>query len=122
MQTLSGHLQIAVILNHSLLAKGIACKLMEFASIVHLSIVDSKSPDIQETLQSQSPKVIILDSGDSEISQTISLKNLFEWVPEAKIVCLDHPSDHARVITSREIQVGSAEELLRIIQPTSPTQ
>jgi DNA-binding NarL/FixJ family response regulator len=121
-QTISGHLNIAVILNHSLLAKGIACKLMEFASTVSLSVVDSTSPDLQQTLQSHSPEAIIIDSGDSELSQTISLKKLFEWAPEAKIICLDHSTDLAHVFTSQEIEVASAEQLLHIIQPNGSGQ
>ena|SRR6266545_4555756 len=122
MHTLSGHLSIVVILHNSLLARGIACKLMEFANTVQLSVVESESTNIQQTIQAQSPEVIILDSGDSVIGKTVSLKKLFEWAPEAKIICLDHSSDYAHVFSSFEIQVASAEQLLNILQPADPNQ
>lgn len=122
MHTLSGHLSIVVILHNSLLARGIACKLMEFANTVHLSVVDSESTDVQQTIKAESPEVIILDSGDSVMSQKVSLKNLFEWAPEAKIICLDHSSDSAQVFTSCEVQIASAQQLLNIIQPAGSNQ
>lgn len=118
MQT-SSHLSIAVLLNHSLLARGIACKLTELTSTVHLNVIDEKSADLKQTLESQSPKVIILDEGDSVINETLSLRQLFEWVPDAKVICLNQSSELAHVFTSCEIQVDSAEQLLHLIQPSS---
>jgi hypothetical protein len=95
---------------------------MEFANIVHLSVIDSESTDVQQTIKAESPEVIILDSGDSVIGQKVSLKNLFDWAPEAKVICLDHSSDYAHVFTSFEVPVASAEQLLHIIQPTGSNQ
>jgi hypothetical protein len=95
---------------------------MEFANIVHLSVVDSESTDVQQTITAESPEVIIIDSGDAVTGQNVSLKKLFEWAPEAKIVCLDHSSDHAHVFTSFEVPVTSAEQLLHIIQTTGSNQ
>lgn len=118
MQT-SAHLSVAVLMNHSLLARGIACKLTELISTVHLNVIDENSPDIRQTLEMQSPKIIILDEGDARINEMFSLRQLFEWVPNATVICLSQSSDFARVFTSCEIQVGSAEQLLHILQPSS---
>ena len=122
MQPSTENLSIAVISDRSLLAGGIACKLMEFANTSHLNIVDIKSPDIRQILQAQSPTVIILDSGDPNIGQTFSLRELFQWVPQAKIICLDASSDSAHVFTSREVHVDSAEQLLHILEPGGSNQ
>ncbi|HEY5902882.1 MAG TPA: hypothetical protein VIU39_10025 [Anaerolineales bacterium] len=111
-----GHQRIVVLLHHSLLARGIACRLMEIGDAAKVSIVDSEAPDIQQILQLQSPEAIILDSGDSGICQQASLPKLFDWLPQTKIICLDHASNSAHVITSRAIQVSSTRDLLNLLQ------
>jgi hypothetical protein len=120
MKGVPGHQRIVVLLHHSLLARGIACRLMEIGDAAKVSIVDSEAADIQQILQLQSPEAIILDSGDSGICQQPSLPKLFEWLPHTKIICLDHASSSAHVITSREIPVSSTRDLLNILQASRP--
>ena len=115
-----GHQRIVVLLHHSLLARGIACRLMEIGDAAKVSVVDSEAADIQQILQLQSPEAIILDSGDSGICQQGALPKLFEWLPQTKIICLDHASNSAHVITSREIEVSSTWDLLNILQASGP--
>jgi len=119
MQAIFGHLRIVVLLHQSLLAWGIACRLMEFGEAAKVSIVDSEGPEIQKILQELLPEAIILDSSDSGICERSSFPKLFEWLPEAKIICLDHTSNMAHVFTSQEVPVASTKELLNILQPPS---
>ena len=116
MSTALKPLNIVVLLHNSLLSMGIASRLKEQVDRIYVQIIDSESPDVQGVLSKQSPEIIILDSGDLECTQKISLSQLFDWVPTAKVVILDLLTQKVHVYSSQELQVSRTSELLSFFQ------
>ncbi len=107
---------IVILAHHSLLSGGIASKLSEFSDTLTVRTLDWISTDVFQALKQASPDVIILDAGDSNISQTTPIPHLLEAAPRSKIIRLDLGSDQVTVFSSIERKVEHATDLVHLIQ------
>ncbi len=88
----------------------------------NVRLIDSETINFPETIQTESPAIIILDAGDSDIFQKTPVTQLLEWAPNAKIIRLDLSSDRIRIFSSIELQVTHAVDLVGLIQSLSNTE
>ncbi len=107
---------IIILAHHSLLSGGIASKLSEYKETLSVHTMDWSAPDIYQRLQNESPDVIILDAGDSNICQKTPIPQLLAAVPNAKIIRLGLESDQVTVFSSIERKVDHATDLVQLIQ------
>jgi DNA-binding NarL/FixJ family response regulator len=113
---------VLILAHHSLLSGGIASTLREYQAVFNVRLIDSDSINFPEIVQSESPAIIILDAGDSDILQKTPVTQLMEWAPNAKIIRLDLSSDRIRIFSSIELQVTHAVDLVGLIQSLSNTE
>ena len=114
------HLLNIIILTHnSLLSGGLASKLNEYKESLTVRALDLNQADYLNTLKSEPPEVIILDSSDSNASQKTTIVQLLEAAPDAKVISLNLASDLVKVFSSTERKVGSANDLVGLIKTFS---
>ncbi|NOT04182.1 MAG: hypothetical protein HOP27_06245 [Anaerolineales bacterium] len=113
---------VLILAHHSLLSGGIASTLREYQNVFNVRLIDSETINSPETIQTESPAIIILDAGDSDIFQKTPVTQLLEWAPNAKIIRLDLSSDRIRIFSSIELQVTHAVDLVGLIQSLSNTE
>ncbi len=122
MDTAQPLLTVFILAHHSLLSGGIASTLSEYGSVLNVRLIDSETINIHEIVQTESPAIIILDAGDSDICKKTPVIKLLEWAPKAKIIRLDLSSDRIRIFSSIELQVTHAVDLVGLIQSLSKTE
>ena len=122
METIQPMLNVFILARHSLLSGGIASTLSEYGSLLNVKLFNSGALDFPKAVQSDSPDVIILDAGDSDISNETSVTELLELAPHAKVIRLDLSSDRIRVFSSTELQVTRTADLVGLIQTISKTE
>lgn len=122
METFIKPTTVAILLHHSLLSMGIASRLREQTDSANIQVIDVENDpsEIQGMIKAQLPEIIILDALDAGLGQKITIMNLFEWAPAAKIICLDLSSERVRVVSSQEMTVSRTSELMNILQ--NPTK
>ena len=113
---------VLILAHRSLLSDGIASTLSDYRSVFNVRLIDYECINFPETLQIESPAIIILDAGDSDICQKTPVNKLMEWAPKAKIIRLDLSSDRIRIFSSIEMQVSHAVDLVGLIQSLSSTE
>ena len=116
METTQSIPTVLVLAHHSLLSGGIASTLREYENV---RLIDNDSVNFSETIQAESPSIIILDAGDSDVFQKTPVTQLLEWAPNAKIIRLDLSSDRIRIFSSIELQVTHAVDLVGLIRSLS---
>jgi DNA-binding NarL/FixJ family response regulator len=123
METIQPLLSVLILAHHSLLSGGIASTLSEYGNVFNVRLIDCDSiKNCSEIVQTESPAIIILDAGDSDVSQKTPVTQLLEWAPNAKIIRLDLSSDRIRIFSSIELQVTHAVDLVGLIQSLSKTE
>lgn len=110
---------VLILAHHSLLSDGIASTLSEYRSVFNVRLIDCECVNFPEIVQIESPAIIILDAGDSDVCQKTPVTKLLEWAPNAKIIRLDLSSDRIRIFSSIELQVSHAVDLVGLIQSLS---
>ncbi|HEY9151818.1 MAG TPA: hypothetical protein VIN60_02950 [Anaerolineales bacterium] len=114
------HLLNTIILTHSsLLSGGIASKLKEYKELLAVRTLDLSGSDYLNTLKDESPEIIILDSGDSNVNQKSTIVQLLEAAPDAKVISLNLKSDLVKIFSSVEQKVENANELVGLIKTFS---
>jgi len=114
------HILNTIILTHSsLLSGGLASKLNEYKELLAVRTLDLQRADLLNVLKNESPEVIILDSNDSSTNEKMTILQLLEAAPDAKVISLNLASDMVRVFTSTERKVDSANELVGLIRTFS---
>ena len=84
-----------------------------------MRLIDYECINFPEIVQIESPAIIILDAGDSDVCQKTPVTKLLDWAPNAKIIRLDLSSDRIRIFSSIELQVSHAVDLVGLIQSLS---
>jgi len=119
METVQPLLTVFILAHHSLLSDGIASTLSEYRSVFNVRLIDCECVNFPEIVQIESPAIIILDAGDSDVCQKTPVTKLMDWAPNAKIIRLDLSSDRIRIFSSFEMQVSHAVDLVGLIQSLS---
>ena len=122
METVQPLLTVFILAHHSLLSGGIASTLSEYGSVLNVRLIDIEIIDVPEIVKTESPAIIILDAGDSDICKKTPVTQLLEWAPRAKIIRLDLSSDRIRIFSSVEMQITHAVDLVGLIQSLSKTE
>lgn len=122
MATVQPLLNVFILAHHSLLSGGIASTLSEYGSLLNVRLINIESMDFPEMVQSESPDVIILDAGDSDICKKTPVTQLLDWAPNTKVIRLDLSSDRIRIFSSTELQVSHAVDLVGLIQSISKSE
>jgi DNA-binding NarL/FixJ family response regulator len=122
METVQPLLNVFILAHHSLLSGGVASTLSEYGSLLNVRLINSEAIDFPEIVQTESPAIIIMDAGDSDICKKTPVTQLLEWAPNAKIIRLDLSSDRIRIFSSIELQVDHAVDLVGLIQSLSKTE
>lgn len=119
METTQSIPTVLVLAHRSLLSGGIASTLREYENVFNVRLIDNDSVNFSEIIQTESPSIIILDAGDSDVFQKTPVTQLLEWAPNAKIIRLDLSSDRIRIFSSIELQVTHAVDLVGLIRSLS---
>lgn len=119
METIKPLPTVLILAHHSLLSRGVASTLREYQNVFNVRLLDSDLINFPEIIQSESPSIIILDAGDSDVCKKTPVTQLLEWAPSAKIIRLDLSSDRIRIFSSAEFQVSHAADLVGLIQSFS---
>jgi DNA-binding NarL/FixJ family response regulator len=119
METIKALPTVLILAHHSLLSGGIASTLKEYRNIFNVRLIDIDSINFPETIQTESPAIIILDAGDSDVLKMTPVTQLMEWAPNAKIIRLDLSSDRIRIFSSVEFQITHAVDLVSLMRSLS---
>jgi DNA-binding NarL/FixJ family response regulator len=122
METVQPLLTVLILAHHSLLSGGIASTLSEYGNVFNVRLIDYECIDFPEIVQAESPAIIILDAGDSDVCKKTPVTQLLEWAPQAKIIRVALSSDRIRIFSSIELQVTHAVDLVGLIQSISKAE
>lgn len=105
-------LPVAVLMQNSLLAGGIASRLQEDSELFQASLFDiTDREEMILQLLSLNPAIIIVDALDKYLLEQIPLIELLEIFPKTRIIQINCVNDDVRVFTSEEWQAEKTDDL-----------
>ncbi|HUH98199.1 MAG TPA: hypothetical protein VLZ89_12615 [Anaerolineales bacterium] len=112
-------LNIVILAHSSLLSSGIASKLTEYKELLAVQTLDIRGADYLSALKNELPEIIIVDAGDSNLSQETTIVQLLEAAPNAKVISLNLSNDLVKVFSRIERKVDGANDLVGLIKTFS---
>jgi chemotaxis response regulator CheB len=106
--------RVLVLFGRSLMLHGLLCWLTEQADIKAMG-ADARASHVSEDIERFCPDVIILDEEDIAANGNLTIDQLMQHCPEAKVVKVDANSNIVSVVQQQHVAVGGAIDLLRLL-------
>ena len=109
--------QVIVLSSRSLFTEGVASRLRQQLGDVQLQTIDARQANALEQVIQAQPAALILDAGEMPLAQDCPLTQLWNALPDLKIIRLDPQRKQVQVLTSQQRPAGEARDLLDLIIP-----
>jgi DNA-binding NarL/FixJ family response regulator len=100
-----------------LFTEGVAARLRRHEDWLDLHMVDADRGDALQQVVSARPATVILDADDPQVSRHCSLSELFQALPQVRVVRLDPEANRIQLLTSEQRQAVDIADLIDVIQP-----
>jgi DNA-binding NarL/FixJ family response regulator len=101
----------------TLFTEGVAARLRTHEDWLDLHVVDADRGDALEQVVSARPSAVILDADDPQVTRHCSINELFQALPEVRVVRLDPERDQIQLLTSEQRLAAGFADLISVIQP-----
>jgi DNA-binding NarL/FixJ family response regulator len=108
---------VVILSGHTLFTEGVAARLRQHENLLDLHVVDADRGDALQQVVSAKPSAVILDDGDPQVTRHCSLSQLFQALPEVRIVRLDPERDQIQLLTGEQRLAADIADLINVIQP-----
>jgi len=106
--------RVLVLFSRSLMLLGILRWLMDQESI-DAEGLDREASGVRESVVRFGPDVIIVDEDDFSATSSLTIEDLMESSPEARVVKVNASSNLIHIVQQQEVAVTGVEDLLRLI-------
>jgi DNA-binding NarL/FixJ family response regulator len=108
---------VVILSGHTLFTEGVAARLRRHEDWLDLHMVDAHRGDALQQVVSARPATVILDADDPQVSRHCSLSELFQALPQVRVVRLDPEANRIQLLTSEQRQAVDIADLIDVIQP-----
>jgi DNA-binding NarL/FixJ family response regulator len=113
---------VVILSGHTLFTEGVASRLREHEDWLDLHMVDADRGDALQQVVSAKPSAVILDADDAQVTRHCSLSQLFQALPELRVVRLDPERDQIQLLTSEQRVAVDIADLISVIQPPAAVE
>jgi DNA-binding NarL/FixJ family response regulator len=108
---------VVILSGKTLFTEGVAARLRTHEDWLDLHVVDADRGDALQQVVSARPSAVILDADDPQVTRHCSLNQLFQALPEVRVVRLDPERDQIQLLTSEQHLAADFADLINVIQP-----
>lgn len=108
---------VVILSGHSLFTEGVAARLRRHEDWLDLHMVDAERADALQQVVAARPATVILDADDPQVARHCTLSELFEALPQVRVVRLDPEANRIQLLTSEQRQAVDIADLIDVLQP-----
>ena len=108
---------VVILSGHTLFTEGVAARLRKHEDWLDLHVVDADRGDALQQVVSAKPSAVILDADDPQVTRHCSISELFQALPNVRVVRLDPERDQIQLLTSEHRLAADITDLIDVIQP-----
>ena len=113
---------VVILSGHTLFTEGVAARLRKNEDRLDLHMVDADRGDALQQVVSARPSAVILDADDPQVTRHCSISELFQALPNVRVVRLDPERDQIQLLTSEQRLAADIADLISVIQPPGGLQ
>lgn len=109
--------RVVILSGHSLFTEGVAARLRQHADAFEVHVVEAEADAALDRVVAARPGAVILEAGDTGAARSFSLSQLFQALPEVRIVRLDPERNQMQLLTSEQVLAAEFTDLISVLQP-----